>query len=254
MIFNIGGVRPKEPEPDVSTIMPEFTYTGSSRLINDGKSSDGTQNWRIKFLTSGRLVFTKAVEALTVFLVGGGGSGGGQGGGGGGGGYTHTANVTISAGAEYDIVVGEGGVLSDGGASSAFGFRAEGGKIGGPFPRGYGGDGGSGGGGEFGYGGANGADGETVTAYDETNAGGKGQWYTTREFGELNGTLYAGGGAGTVHSDDTIASGGAGGGGSTGQSGKENTGGGGGAEMADGTGENGSGGSGIVVLRNRRTW
>lgn len=251
MIFNIGGGRAVAPEPDTHTVMPEFTYTGRYQLINDGKSADGTQNWRIRFLTSGVIKFAKVVEELTVFLVGGGGSGGGNGGGGGGGGWTKTANVTVTEDTAYHVVVGDGGALSDGYASSAFGVRAEGGRMGGPRRNGYGGDGGSGGGGEFGYGGANGADGETVTAYDETHAGGKGQHYTTREFGELFGTLYAGGGGGTVHLDDAPEKGGAGGGGDTAQNGKPNTGGGGGAGFATAS-ANGNGGSGIVVLRNRR--
>ena len=52
------------------TGMPEYTYTGNASLIDDGGG-----NWRIKFLTSGTLTFTKLGNAkggLDVFLVGGG--------------------------------------------------------------------------------------------------------------------------------------------------------------------------------------
>lgn len=72
--------------------LPEFTYTGTYSFIDDG-----SKNWRIRFLTSGTLVFQKIGTNIDLFLVGGGG-GGGPGwpgdpyhaGGGGGGGYTAT--------------------------------------------------------------------------------------------------------------------------------------------------------------------
>ena len=88
MIFNIGGGRRKPPveeEPDASKLMPEFSYSGRYQLINDGKTSDGTQNWRIKFLTGGRLTFSRVVPNVQVFCVGGGGGGATAGGGGAGG-------------------------------------------------------------------------------------------------------------------------------------------------------------------------
>lgn len=109
------------------TPLPEYTYTGSHQLIDDG---DG--NWRIKFLTSGTLTFSKKPKNIDVFLVGGGASGGSSfaideqnydyeetgnsttlgigGGAGGGGGYTQTQrNISVSSGTEYSIVVGAGG-------------------------------------------------------------------------------------------------------------------------------------------------
>lgn len=274
MIFNIGGGRAVAPEPDTHTVMPEFTYTGRYQLINDGKSADGTQNWRIKFLTSGRLRFTKVVERLTVFLVGGGG-GGAAGGGGGAGGYTATQNVTAAVDTEYWIYIGSGGAGGtrggtsddqyghDGGATTAFGVTARGGGRGlrswGSTGT-YGGNGASGGGG---FGGGNGgADGAGGTQAKSGYPGGSGQGRTTREFGERSGTLYAGGGGGGTYSEwgSVGGKGGAGGGGNAhqsgsenGHSGKANTGGGGGGGWKQSTGTNGgSGGSGIVVLRNRR--
>ena len=54
--------------------LPEFTYTGTYQLIDEGGG-----NWRIKFLTSGVLTFTKLGSAkggLDVFCVGGGCAGG----------------------------------------------------------------------------------------------------------------------------------------------------------------------------------
>ena len=83
------------------TGLPEFTYTGTYNLIDDGNG-----DWRIKFLTSGKLIFTKlgaAANGIDVFLVGGGG-GGANGslvvklGGGGAGGYTNTKTVLVQKG------------------------------------------------------------------------------------------------------------------------------------------------------------
>ena len=92
--------------------LPEFTYTGTYQLIDDGGG-----NWRIKFLTSGVLTFTKlgsAGKGIDVFLVGGGGGCGNANGvsdflGAGGGGYTKTTRqITVQAGVEYPIVIGAG--------------------------------------------------------------------------------------------------------------------------------------------------
>ena len=247
---------------------PTYTYTGSSQLIDDGNG-----NWRIKFLTSGTLTFTNlgtGVNGIDVFLVGGGGGGrtGSQrvnGAGGGGGGYTTTKKGhTISAGSSYNIVIGAGGATnSNGGTSSAFGFSAAGGKYGAPGASNFetevaiGGNGGSGGGGGTSYqgyggnGGSNGSNGSNGTGGN----GGTGQGTTTREFGESDGTLYAGGGAGTE------GKAGAGGGGvynNTNNSdnyyvanGTANTGGGGGGGAFNFI-KGGTGGSGIVVIRNTR--
>ena len=102
---------------------------------------------------------------------------------------------------------------------------------------------------------------------------GVGQGYTTREFGESTGTLYAGGGGGgagceqTGRESSTYGSGGAGGGGAgggstggscasmstttlKGKNGSANTGGGGGGGAYNNSA--GNGGSGIIVIRNAR--
>lgn len=263
MIFNMvgGGGASK---------LPAFTYTGDYMLIDDGKEGS-VQNWRIKFLTSGTLTFTKTPGTIDVFAVGGGGGGGNDSGGGGGGGYTKTqAGVVAYANTPYEIVVGAGGAKaasvsvlgSTGGQTSAFGVTANGGGGGGSegssYKR-YGGNGGSGGGSggadsrTGSYGGSDGSNGLTGNA-----TGGTGQGTTTREFGESSGELYAGGGGGGGGVTTANNYGGAGGGGNGGSyingglsAGQPNTGGGGGGG-AGFYGIGADGGSGIVVIRNHR--
>jgi len=218
--------------------LPEFTYTGTYSLLDDGD-----KNWRIKFLTSGTFTPAKTIS-LDVFVVGGGGGrrswshtstyyAGGS-----GGGYTGTwQGIVAQAGTPYPIVIGAGGTGAQGGTSSAFNQSVAGGYPGGnsTYTTCAGANGGSGGA-QYNYtGGSNGSDGGGAN-------GGDGQGTTTREFGEATGTLYAGGGGKT---------GGDGGGGGRNQNGYANTGGGSG----DGSGETVSaltGGSGIVIIRNHR--
>jgi len=246
----------------VYRLVPDFTYTGEYALVNDDDTelTDMEGNWKLRLLTSGTLTFTEVYGwdgAADVFLVGGGG-GGGKGdstlgrGCGGGGGYTMTSQVdSVQAGVEYIIEIGGGGAAnSDGGSTSAFNIVAEGGKKGGTGGT-SGGAGGSGGGGCGGNGGSDGSDGFSGT-YHSPEPGGNGQGTTTREFGESDGTLYAGGGGGNAWGGSTtnFGIGGEGGGGDgkgsiAAESGTTNTGGGGGATT-------GAGGSGIVVIRNRR--
>ena len=217
------------------TGMPEFTYTGTYQLIDDGGG-----NWRMKFLTSGVLTFTKlrnAAKGIDVFLVGGGGGNGNAGGisdwcAAGGGGYTKTVkNLTVQKGVEYQIVVGAGGTRpttsntqTRGGTTSAFNASIEGGYSGKAY---NGGDGGSGGA----------ASNSTVGGTDGGD-GGEGST-TTREFGESTGDLYASGGYYNANN------------GTNGEgNGADNTGNG-----AGGTNNNNKstvGGSGIVVVRNHR--
>ena len=218
-----------------------FTYTGTTLpVINDGSG-----NWRIKFITDG--TFTPLVDMIIdVFLVGGGGGSNGTHPGGGGGGYTTTQKtITLSANTPYTIVVGLGGSPGiNGGASSAFGYTANGGNKSTTYNGGAGGSGGGCGahsdGCGGGSGGSNGSNGGS-----NCGSGGTGQGTSigTREFGEASGTLYSGGGGGngTCCFD---GAGGAGGGGAAWANGTTNTGGGGGAFR--------SGGSGIVVIRNHR--
>ena len=239
-----------------------YTYTGDHEFVDDGNG-----NWRVKFKSSGTLVFPSLGAwdgKLDVFCVGGGGSGGGVGFGGGGG-YTTTETKDVVEGVSYQIVIGAGGAGvagnatvkgNDGGTTSAFGVSANGGQGGKSWSQqgaGEGSGGGSGGGATGGKngqanvaGGAGGTDGSNGGA-SQYWSGGAGQGTTTREFGESSYGVYAGGGGGW---GSTVGDGGNGGGGAgNGTSGKPNTGGGGGA--ANGT-TTGAGGSGIAVIRNHR--
>ena len=255
----VRNIAPKYTEITLYAVWEKmFDYTGTKEIVDDGRG-----NWIAKFLTSGTLT-AKADTYVDLFLVGGGG-GAGPHGGGGGGGYTATYNsIEAKANTSYEIVVGAGGagatgdnVPGDGGASSAFSKSVEGGKAGGRLAKAaYGGNGGSGGGAgcaKLGsadlagvVGGSNGTNGGSNNYW----AGGTGQGTTTRAFGEESGTLFSGGGGGYC------GTAGAGGGGNSatatntnGVSGTANTGGGGGA----GKGNNvfgGSGGSGIIMMRN----
>lgn len=248
--------------------IPEFTYTGDFEIVNDSDEpitvSQG--NWKIRFLTSGTLTFTNlngAEGGIDVFLVGGGGGtkwsvGGNIYSGGAGGGYTQTGKaIPVTTNTPYQIDIGSGGIgAADGGTTSAFGLSAGGGGH----PTGSSGAaGGSGGGGYVhanasgtsasgaGNGGSDGSDGVTAGSGGGGD-GGKGQGTTTREFGEENGKLYAGGGAGASNKGGVSPVGGAGGGGNMGSDGATNTGGGAGNAL-NGTH---NGGSGIAVIRNTR--
>ena len=251
-------------------VIPEFTYTGDFEIVNDSDEPITTSqdNWKIRFLTSGTLTFTKlngAENGIDVFCVGGGGAGGnwcsgGSDGSGGCGGYTKTSkNVSVTTGNGYSIVIGAGGVCptvensigKSGGKTSAFGKSANGGSGGHAWADSTPGSGGSGGGSgnedktQGGNGGSDGGNGGSGNW-----SGGNGQGTTTREFGETSGKLYAGGGGGSWY-----GVGGAGGGAAYGNSAKANTGGGGGGGYnATGvkTTVGGSGGSGIVIIRNAR--
>ena len=247
--------------------IPEFTYTGDFEIVSDDDRpiTVSQDNFKIRFLTSGTLIFTSlngAENGIDVFLVGGGGgtkwsvdsnvySGGA------GGGYTQTGKaVTVTTNTPYTIDIGAGGIgAADGGTTSAFGLSASGGG----YPTGSDGAvGGSGGGGYVhasasgtsasgaGNGGSDGSDG--ITAGLGGGAGGAGQGTTTREFGEENGKLYAGGGAGASNKGSVSPVGGEGGGGDMGSDGATNTGGGAGNAI-NGTH---NGGSGIAIIRNAR--
>ena len=206
-------------------LIPRFTYTGNYELIDEKHG-----NWRIKFLTSGTLVFqTVFFEGIDVFLVGGGGGRAQafqspyKSWGGGGSGYTRTEKqVHALRNTEYAITIGQGGAGQSGttttkrgdvgGNTSAFGFTALGGNKNpdgtdaksyahasqGDVSPGSGGNGGSGGGrSEYSpTGGVDGGNGNGNT--------GIGQGTTTREFGEPDGDLYAtGGGTNTTNADNS---------------------------------------------------
>lgn len=261
----------------------KFTYTGDYVVRKDGV---------VELLTSGTLVFLHPA-VIDVFCVGGGGAGDGSStrtestnaykiGGGGGGGYTRTSR-RISVQGSYQIVIGDGGSMGVNAGSTSFGDKlsVNGGFSGKDLPgtssstvSGH--PGGSGGGGgvnfnsDYGTGGYDGSNGEH--GYPTDRSGGTGQNFTTREFGEPSGKLYAGGGGGgraMRSATPIISNGGSGGGGSGGfgwddnviakapAAGVANTGGGGGGgviaynpQVAATAGKGASGGSGIVCFRD----
>lgn len=254
------------------TTVPTFSYVGGTYEIvqdDDTAITDPSYqgNWKIRFLSSGTLNFSRlgsAVNGIDLFLVGGGGGAGGNTNttiaAGGGGGYTGSyGGIAVSTGIDYPIVVGAGGtgVLAlgnDGGSSSAFGYNKEGGKGGAAVSsssqssHSKGGDGGSGGAGSYWQkqfvGGSDGGDGTANNAAQK----GLGQGTSTREFyaldQDITAKLYAGGGANRANSNYGTA--GAGGGGAN-SNGEDNLGGGAGG------GNCYSGGSGIVIIRNARS-
>lgn len=242
MIFNINSYT---GNPDWSDKPPIFTYSGNCNFIHDTG-----RNWELELLTSGNLVFNElnnAIDGIDIFLVGGGGGGGTNTGGGGG--YTTTGNYnTLEANLTYPIIIGNGGAsANEGGMTIAFGIVVNGGKPGhGTFDGGNGGSGGAASqyniSAEAKRGGSNGGNGPST----DSGAGGTGQGFTTRAFGELTYPMYAGGGgAQNTYADGRKpGSGGEGGGGAAKNPGTPNTGGGGGCAAA--------GGSGIVIIRNKR--
>lgn len=183
----------------ISSRLPHLTYTGTYVLVDDESG-----NWRVKFLTSGTLVFSgTGMLTLDVFCVGGGGKGSGSWSDvatsyGGGGGLTATQySVAVEKGASYSVVVGAGATTNNsasirGGTSSAFSISALGGQSG---AYGNAGDGGSGGSDRQYAGGTDGSNGQTVAW-----TLGYGQGTTTREFGESTGDLYSNGGSGPNYS------------------------------------------------------
>lgn len=257
---------------------PKFTYTGQYNVRKDGV---------VELLTSGTIVFLEP-KVIDVFMVGGGGKGGRcvmtsspsyyTANGGGGGGYTRTIK-RLAAQGSYEITIGAGSTTANvDGGSTAWGtaYTVSGGESSAQMPSAPmaaspGRRGGSGGGGgvisnsDYGTGGSDGNNGEQ--GYFGPVKGGTGQGFTTREFGEATGKLYAGAGGGgryMVSQTPIVSMGGAGGGGTGGWAGSAsgqlqypsaggaNTGGGGGGAAANYTGgmEGGSGGSGIVCFRD----
>ena len=240
-IFSGGGI-----DISVPIIGKDFNWTGGDGTYQVLEDGDG--NWRIKFLSSG--TFTPLRDmVIDVFLVGAGGGGYKSVfyGNGGGGGYTKTVkSIVPTANTTYSIVIGTGGLAyrdkdnpgTSGGDTSAFSETAAGGA---PASTKMGGDGGSGGG-TYDSNSSVGYDGGSDGSNGGGKNGGSGQGTTTREFGEANGDLYAGGGGG--HYSGSLGVGGAGGGGNAKESGVANTGG--------GAGSGGEGGSGIVIIRKHK--
>lgn len=275
MIFNL-------TQPLISSVPvlgKDFTWSGSDGtcLVID----DGGGNWRIKFLSSGRF---KPLKDMTIdaFVVGGGGGGGhGENAGrlmasGGGGGRTRTTkNISLLANKSYSMVVGAGGNANlDGGSTYIQNYdgsmlMGHSGGNRGAFVRDFenpsasgviaeGGVGGSGGGSagvdfstqNLAAASAGGDDGNAGETFNGVITGGAGQGRTTREFGEPDGALYAGGGGATaLYSGVFISKAGTGGGGYTVEA-TDNTGGGGGGSWDSHS--TSKGGSGIIIIRNTR--
>lgn len=260
----------------IANKVPAFTYTGSYEIVDDIDSaiSGSIDDWRIKLLTTGTLKFTQlngAENGIDVFCVGGGGGGGegksgsgeegwfASGGGGGGGGYCNSdEGISVTVGTSYAITVGAGGSPgNDGGKTSAFGVDASGGNSGKKATAvtvpGTGGEGGSNGGTGGYYG--------TASAVVPGSDGSPGQGSTTTAFASGGGKKYSGGGGGGqgFNSYGAILSGLVAGGADTGAASNANAmpnggggGGGGGATANCVLTEAGSGGSGIVIIRNKR--
>ncbi len=260
-------------------VVPKFTYTGDYTERDDGV---------VEFKSSGVLTFNEPY-VIDLFLVGGGGAGGSDarqtvvGCGGGGGGYTRTVrNYLVTPNTQYNVIIGAGAEASRtvdkpvSGSTSFGDFSVAGGgsvQLNRSSSADYtvGASGGSGGGGGLyskstgGEGGSDGGIGGLGSATSGLPASGQG--FTTKEFGEQTGKLYAGGGGGGTYisaQSPVYALGGAGGGGAgawgaganqtqAAGAGGANTGGGGGGGVGVGGVANiigGSGGSGIVCFRN----
>lgn len=265
-------------------IWPKYEYTGNAELIKDSQ-----EDWRIKFTSSGRLKWLSKTMNLDIFGVGGGGGGGAgnpssygaYGGGGGGSGYTKTVkSISISYNQEIDIEIGAGGPSATKGGTTKFGsvLSVDGGNPGGSnnysMPDGSGtyggsgGDGGSGGSGGYvsglrqgnpGVDGGNATDGTVIGASSARIPGGRGQGSTTKEFGESDKPIHAGGGQGNyfIPNGGKFPPSGAGpsgssGTGSTSQSSSGRGGGGYGGGGGGGYGSGGRGSDGVVIIRNAR--
>lgn len=256
---------------------PKFTYTGNYKVRDDGV---------VELLTSGTIVFLEP-KVIDVFMVGGGGAGGSDarntvvGCGGGGGGYTRTVRkVNVTPNENYTVAIGAGAEASKTvekpvSGSTSFGEFSVAGGVSVQLNRSSSADytvgaGGGSGGGNGLYskstGGEGGSDGGSGGLGSGNGIPPAGQGTTTREFGEPDGKLYAGGGGGGTYisaQSPVYALGGAGGGGAgawgaganktqAAGAGGANTGGGGGGGVGVGGVANiigGSGGSGIVCIR-----
>ena len=250
-----------------------ISYTGKCEIVKEG-----TDNWKIKFLTSGTLKISANLNVDT-FLVGGGGGGGNATwtdlsqygsdiwwahGSGGGGGYTKTyRNVNIKSSDTYTITVGNGGAANtDGSKSSLVGGSINNTADGGKNSGGAGGSGGGGGcsgngygcttgsGGKFGNNGGNG----TGSNGGSSRSGGSGQGTTTCEFEQSA----SGSNTDLTGCATGVTAYGSGGNAGGSKAGTANTGAGGDGANSDGlnylaTSKAGyAGGSGIVIIRNSR--
>ena len=200
----------------VKSTIPEFTYTGEYKILNDsdGEINSSNGNWKIKFLTSGTAKITAlngAADGVDIFIVGGGGGGAGavdygddgvSGGWGGSGAYSQTIKDVLIDTSSYDIVIGGGG--------SGGGPYASAGKTGGT---------------------------STAFGYSANGGDGGGTSRTTYEFGGSSGLTYCSSGIRLNSSARGTANSGNGGSG---------------ANYTRGGAYGGTGGSGVVIIRNKR--
>lgn len=245
--------------------IPEFTYNGTYKIVNDAGENinQTTGNWNIMLLTGGTFKATKlngAKSGIDVFAVGGGGNGGNvligtaggeeysSGGGGGGGGHREIgSNIKITENTGYEIEIGGAG-----GTTSAFNVSASAGSNGSNATATNDVDGG----GDGGSGGSQGGKGG-VMANTPSNCNGADGSYP---FNGTSGVRYGpGGGGGRGYNGHTgmssnTAYGGKDGGGNSNTNATANSGGGGGgaSRTSSGTLAAGKGGSGIVIIRNKR--
>lgn len=185
------------------------------RTFQNKKKADVYHEQR--FFPAGNYTWTvpNGCTSVDVFLVGGGGGAGNVAAAGSGytkcfksdySGHRDGGAVSVTPGQSISVRVGSGGnsrtgedTEGDDGGYSQFknsSYRANGGGAGRYYRtssyNGYAGDGGSGG---SGWPGTPGSDGSDGTEEAGAIPGGKGQGYTTRDFGEPNGKRNAGGGA-----------------------------------------------------------
>ncbi len=273
-------------EATASDVENYFSYTGKYSVVTD------SEGWYIQFLTSGTLTMNACMNVDLSLVGGGGGGAGGydqgyycSGGAGGSAGYTQNYYDQVLENKTYTITIGSGGSGSapnkakfagDGGETSLGSYTAAGGE--GSWPGSARSKGGSGGGAsgqnaatyiQGGTGGSNGSNGASTG-----NSGGTGQGSSTYAFASSAFPLYSGGGGGGtlcvisgnywigIYYPQTGGYGGEGGGargggddtGKNGFSAAANTGGGGGGGGCGygSTGRGGNGGSGIVLMRNKR--
>lgn len=234
MILNMGVGKAREKMP------PLYTISGGTSTYAQEVASNGVVNWELALLSGSNatLTFSRVVDKIDVFLVGGGKTG--DTGNGGAGGQRLTATgVSVSSGTAYTFTVG-----GKDAATSIFNRTAT-----------------SGGGAAGGRGGTN---------VPSAEKGGDGAYAFGKEASLLySGRKYgAGGGGGGLNSrrPDSSFGGGAGGvtGGGTGafgvaadgEAGAANTGSGGGGGYWDDftyqASNGGAGGSGIIIIRNAR--
>jgi len=243
MILNIvsGKARNKMP--------PLYTLSGGTSSYQQSVAADGTVNWELAILSgsSKTLTFSRVVDKVDVFLVGGGAAGAASanslgGTGGSGGACTTAKGVSVSAGTAYTFTVGGSGT-----GTSIFGKSA---SSGGGSAGGLGADYQSGNHGKTGSDGVYAFGSSTSLLYSgrKYGAGGGGGGYvqgTNSVFHGGDGGA-SGGGPGADRSHTTAAS----------ASGTANTGGGGGGGCYDGpynlSYDPGAGGSGIIIIRNAR--